>query len=435
MTTKEYIKKIVPKSTIGIYHALLAMLAAWWYRNPSNKMIIIGVTGTKGKSTTSMLATKLLEQLGNTVGLTSTVALSDGKKEWLNDKKMTMLGRFQTQRLLRDMVRNGCTHAVIETSSEGILQSRHLGINYDVCVFTNLTPEHIESHGNFEAYRAAKEKLFAHLTHRRKKNIGSKAIPKIILANGDDSHAKYFLNYPADKKITFGNKSENNIRVTDIRQATGGSSCTINGVQFSTQLIGAFNAMNITAAIATIHALGFSLAELVKPLAAIEPIPGRQELILAGQPFTVMVDYAYEPESQKKLYELAQTMAHARIIHVTGSAGGGRDKSRREILGQIAGEKADIVVVTNEDPYDENPQGIVDSVARGALQAGKKEGETLFKIIDRKEAIAKALALAGHNDLVLITGKGSEQAICVANGKKIPWDDRRVVREILGHTT
>lgn len=435
------LRRYTPRPLISVYHRGLAFVAALAYGFPSRSLIVIGVTGTKGKSTTSVLIAQLLENLGYHTGYSSTIGFKAGAASWLNDKKMTMPGRFATQRLLRQMVSGGATHAVVETSSEGISQWRHTHIAYDECVFTNLTPEHIEAHGSFENYRAAKEKLFAGLapqgTAGRRKTFGGKRIPKIIIANADDEESTRILAFYADKKVTFGASSNADLVAKDITLSAAGASFTVNDVAFESNLLGRFNVMNALAAIAAVHALGIPLANIAAALATVKPLPGRQELIDAGQPFSVMVDYAYEPESQRQLYDLIQNVLKPKgtIIHVTGSAGGGRDKSRREILGRLAATHAGIVVITNEDPYDEDPQRIMDMVAAGAFAAGRSAGRDVFLISDRREAIAKALSLAQPHDFVLITGKGSEQALCVANGKKIPWDDRAVVRELLAQKT
>ena len=198
-------------------------------------------------------------------------------------------------------------------------------------------------------------------------------------------------------------------------------------------LLGEFNVYNSLAAVAVGLSQGLALDTISGALEKVRGVPGRMEFINEGQNFKILVDYAPEPASMEKLYETVRgsglISSGGKIIHVLGSAGGGRDKSRRPILGRIAAENADYVIITNEDPYDENPEEIIGQVAAGAN--GKQEGVYLFKILDRGEAIAKALGLARENDLVIITGKGSEQAICVANNKKIPWDDREKVREIL----
>lgn len=438
------IKKIIPKSLFKIlspyYHKTLSYMARFLYRNPSNKMIIVGVTGTNGKSTTVHLAAKILEARGDKTGEASTVFFKVGNRGWLNDKKMTMLGRFSLQKLLKDMTDNGCKYAVIETSSEGIRQFRHLGINYDIVVFTNLTPEHIESHGGFENYKKAKLELFRHLEKSKHKKIDGKKIEKIIVANLDDKYSNVFLNFKVDKKIgftLFGEDSD--IKADEIikgenKEVSGeGSSFDVKGVRIKLKLLGEFNIYNALAGIAVGQGLNFNIREIKKELEKIEEMEGRMELIKAGQNFNIVVDYAPEPESLRQAYSaiLKIRKSNGKIIHVLGSCGGGRDVARRPILGKLAGEKADYVIVTNEDPYDDDPMQIINDVASGAIKTGKEMDKNLFKILDRRKAIRKALTLARDNDLILITGKGSEQAMCVARGEKIPWDDRRVVREEL----
>lgn len=410
------------------YHWSLAKVAAWYYGQPASKLVVIGVTGTNGKTTTVNFISQYLENLGQKVGLASTVNFKVAEREWINDKKMTMLGRFQTQRLLKDMVRSGCRYAVVETSSQGIAQYRHIGINYDVVVFTNLTPEHIEAHGSFEAYRVAKEKLFEHLSHSARKKINNKIIDKIIITNSDDVESGRLKKYTVDKFITYGMANPADYQAQDLN-LTNGLSFKIKDWQIKTDFLGQFNIYNILAALAVIDTLGWSLAAAAN--SELRGVPGRQEWIDKGQNFKVLVDYAPEPVSLGQLYQALETVPRQKLIHVLGSCGGGRDKARQPILGKLAGQTADVVVVTNEDPYDDDPEAIIANVAQGAIEAGKLLKENLFKISDRREAIKLALSLAKKNDLVLITGKGAEQFICVADGKKIPWDDRRIIRELL----
>ena len=187
---KSFIRRLLPEWVLSLYHRTLSQVAAIWYGHPSEKMIVIGVTGTNGKSTTVSFIGQILEHAGHRVGWTSTSTMKIKDKEWTNDRKMTMLGRFQSQKLLKQMVSAGCTHVIVETSSQGIVQHRHLGINYDVVVLTNLAPEHIEAHGGFENYKNAKLELFRHLTRRPRKQFGDVEIPKIMVVNGDDPYAK-----------------------------------------------------------------------------------------------------------------------------------------------------------------------------------------------------------------------------------------------------
>ncbi len=436
---KRLFKKIIPKPLLSIYHYLLANLAALVYHYPSNEMIVIGVTGTTGKTTVAYLIAQLLELAGFKVGLTSTAIFKIGQKEWLNDKKMTMLGRCQTHKLLRQMVKAGCQYVVVETTSEGMLQHRHLGIYYDTLVFTNLYSEHLEAHGSFDNYKKTKLKIFKLLEKLPTKILRGKRIDKTIIASLDTQYSSEFLNFKVDKKITFSlseklkDLAPQPLIATNIESSLSGLKFKINNLEFKSPLLGKFSVYSNLAAMAVLQSQGVRLEEITKLLAQTKPCPGRVEIINEGQPFTVIVDYAFEPQAVTKLYEIIQQFKKpkSKIIHVLGSTGGGRDKSRRPILGNLAGQQADYVIVTNEDPYDEDPMAIINQVAAGARAKGKIENKNLFKILDRRQAIAQALALAQKDDIVLITGKGCEQAIVVKNNKKIPWDDRQVVREEL----
>ena len=427
---KTLIKKMVPSSALSAYHLVLAHAAAFWYGHPSRKLIVIGVTGTNGKSTTTEYIGRILEHAGHRVGWTGTTSFKVADREWTNDRKMTMLGRFATQKLLSDMVAAGCEYAVVETSSQGIAQSRHVGIDYDVAVFTNLTPEHIESHGGFENYKRAKGKLFAALSTGKRKD-GQK---KVSVVNVDDAHAEYFLSFPADEKVGFGLADGRadiaSIVATNVAMSSTGTTFLIGSNAFFLPPIGQFNLRNALAAIAACRAVGLPWPAIQTGVASLRPVPGRLESIVAGQPFSVIVDYAPEPAALNALYDALNLIDHKRIIHVLGSTGGGRDVARRRILGEMAAEHDGVVIVTNEDPYDDDPMGIVEQVAEGA-RGRRVEGKDLFLILDRQEAIDKAVELAEPGDLVLLTGKGCEPVMAVANGRKVSWDDRDAARKAL----
>ncbi len=475
---KRYLPKKVFASLQPAYHFFLSWLGAILYGHPSENLIVVGVTGTTGKTSSVFLIAKTLEAAGYKVGYTSTAMFNNGQKEWLNDKKMTMIGRFFTQKILRQMVSNKCQYAIIETSSEGIRQFRHRFINYDILIFTGLYPEHIESHGSFENYKQAKGKLFAHLKncqtkyvddykiiHHPKtelKKLNYNRVKKTIIANYDDAEANYFLSFWAEQKIGYtcgvhSDKSEELSYNEEIKQSIELVKCdniSVSGqgtafdvflmsdffaahnkdrknINIKLNLLSDFSAVNAMTAVATGLSQDLSLAQVKKGLENVKGITGRLEMINEGQNFTVVVDYAFEPKAVSKLYEAIKLIPHNKIIHVLGSAGGGRDKARRPILGGLAGKNADYAIIANEDPYDEDPLVIMEEVSLGAEKEGKIENKDLFKIFDRREAIKKALSLAEAGDIVLITGKGSEQAICMAKGEKLPWDDRRVVREEL----
>jgi UDP-N-acetylmuramoyl-L-alanyl-D-glutamate--2,6-diaminopimelate ligase len=458
------IKKIIPaklfKKMQPVYHFFLSWLSAVIYGKPSEELIVIGITGTTGKTSSVYLTAKMLEEAGYRVGYTSTAMFSDGKKEWLNDKKMTMPGRFFTQRMLKKMLANKCHYAVIESTSEGMRQFRHKFINYDMVVFTGLYPEHIESHGGFENYKKAKGKLFEHLkkcntkyTNDRKevqlqkglKKLDLNRVKKTIVANLEDEHAGYFLDFWAERKVGYlstGSNIENRDLPENVEKvfwenknkdsavfSLKSKDLGIREEMVDMKILGDFNIANSMNAVCIGLLQGMDMKDIKRGLESVEGIPGRLEKIDLGQNFYAVVDYAFEPNALLKAYDTLDKLKPERIIHVLGSAGGGRDADRRPKMGALAGKRADVVIVANEDPYDEDPELIIEQVAVGAEKENKKKDEDLFRIPDRREAIKKAVSLADKNDLVFITGKGSEQGICVADGKIIPWDDRKVIRE------
>lgn len=439
------------------------------YGFPSRRLIVIGVTGTKGKTTVSHFIVRILEEAGHKVGAVTGLYFKVGQKEEPNNLKMTMPGRAFIQRKLRAMVDAGCTYAVVEVTSEGIKQHRHEYVDFDTAVFTNIAPEHLESHGGFTKYLAEKQKLFASLAlSRRIKFLKGKRtkMQKTIIVNGDDPHAEDFLSYFADKKFCChvgsvtseksDELSESECVRADISGAENGNpKFALNGVQYSLHLPGVFNVHNALVAIAVGMSEGCSPTEMAATIGKIKTLPGRMERIASGKGFDVVVDYAHTPDALEAVYEtlaLQETAVESdksrpRLICVLGAAGGGRDKWKRPLLGAIAGMWGGEVIITNEDPYDEDPGLIIDEVAKGVEMAEKtyrgyfgdvpmqdvanSSSPIPQKILDRREAINKALSLAHAGDTVVITGKGAEHCIASKNGQKIPWDDREVVREEL----
>jgi len=421
---KEFIKKFIPSFLINFYHFLLAFLGALIYQFPARRLKVIGVTGTNGKSTVAEMITKIFEDsnppttlplasgerapTGYKVASLSSIKFKIGEKEWPNTLRMTMPGRLKLQRFLRQAVDSGCQYVVLEVTSEGIKQYRHKFIDFDVAVFTNLAPEHIEAHGSFEKYRETKGKLF-------------QATKNIHIINIDDENAEYFLQFPAERKYTYGlNQGDVNNR----------------NLQLNLRLIGDFNIYNALAAISVGISQGIDLETCKSAVEKIKGIPGRMEEVIS-QPFKVFVDYAFTPNALEKVYQTLQRTKNkeqrTKMICVLGACGGGRDKWKRPVLGELAGKYCDEVIVTNEDPYDENPMEIIEQVAKGAeninINQPNQHKSAVLKTLDRREAIREALRLTKPNDIVVITGKGCEPSICVAGGKRIPWDDRKVVRE------
>ena len=393
---KGLIKKFIPSFLLDWYHFLLALLGAFFYAFPSRKIKVIGVTGTNGKTTTTEMISKVLEEAGYKTAVMNSIRFKIGEEEESNMLKMTMPGRFKIQEFLRKAVTSGCQYAVLEVTSEGILQHRHRFINFEVAVLTNLSPEHIEAHKGFENYKKAKGRLFA-------------ATKKIHIINVEDKNAEYFLNFPAEKKYTYG---------------LDGGGIKNSDIQFNLKLPGEFNIYNALAATCVGLSQGVSLDICKRTVEKIEGIPGRMEEVIS-QPFKVFVDYAFTPNALQKVYETIKSKVKSqksKVICVLGACGGDRDKWKRPVLGEIAAKYCNEIIVTNEDPYGEKPMEIIEQVARGAK--GKAE-----KIVDRREAIRKSLELAQSRDVVVITGKGCEPWLCVAGGRKIPWDDRKIVKE------
>lgn len=413
MQIKILVKKITPKFLLDFYYWLWALAGAVIFGFPSRKLIMIGVTGTSGKSTTVDFITRILEEAGNKVASLSSIRFKIGDKERKNELKMTMPGRFIIQKFLRQAVNENCKYAVLEVTSEGIKQYRHKFINFETVVFTNLSPEHIESHGGFENYRNEKIKLF-------------KATKGAHIINIDDENAKYFLGIRAKEKHTFGINNKNaDVLAEHTVSKYDGISFMVNSAQFKLDVMGAFNVYNALAAITVALAYGISLDICKKALENISGIPGRMEII-AKEPFLAIVDYAHTPEQLESVYK---SLSPKPLVCVLGSCGGGRDAWKRPVLGFIAQKYCKDIIITNEDPYDEDPLEIMEQVAGGIKS--EITPNSYHIVLDRKEAIKKAMGLAKPGDAVIITGKGSESLMCLANGKKIPWDDRQIVREEL----
>ncbi len=406
------IQKYIPKKLYAYfqpyYHLILAVVGTAIYRKPSRHLYVIGITGTKGKSSTVEFVNAVLEASGKKTAILSTIRFKIGDDSRPNKYKMTMPGRFFTQKFLRDAVDAGCDYAIIEMTSEGARFYRHVGVEMDALIFTNLSPEHIESHGSFEKYKQAKLRLVQHLAK-------SKKPARLSIANTDGKHGYSFLIHTVDKNISYALKD-----VQLLSETATGSDISYIGVSIHVPLPGKFNVANALAAIKLAEEINIPLETIKQGIESLTQIRGRVEKVDVGQNFTVIVDYAHTDDSLRKLYE---TFNSSRKIAVLGSTGGGRDVWKRPVLGKIADEYADSIIITNEDPYDEDPQKIIDEVASGVTR------HTPIKILDRREAIRHALSIAQPGDVVLITGKGTDPYIMGPNGTKGAWDDATVARE------
>ncbi len=426
---KKLIKKFVPEFALNTYHWVRGFHAATKNAYPAHNMIVVGVTGTKGKTSTANYIWSVLTAGGYKTGLITSANFRIGNEEEINSFHMTMPNPYIIQKKIREMQAKNVSIVVIEMTSEGMKQYRHFGIPVDIAVFTNLTPEHLGSHkNNFELYKKAKGALFEALASKQKMLFG-KTIPKAIIANADSPHADYYLSFPADQKITFG-LEHGTVQALGIASEKNGTSFTTSGTRFSLSVPGIFNVYNALPAIIIGNLLDVPLAKIAAGLQSLTVIPGRMELIDIGQSFPVYVDYAHEPSSFESLLHAAQSLRkpNGKTIILMGVIGGGRES--RVPLARLAATMADYVIITNEDPYDSDPEKMIAELRDVAEKNGKELNKNLFAILDRREAIRKALSLASADDIVVISGKGAETTMMTKSGA-IPWNERAIVRELV----
>ncbi len=410
---KNFIKSLIPSSFIELlipyYHFVLSLGAAVITRFPARKLTVIEVGGTKGKSTVSEMIFAILTTAGHTPAMTGTIRFAIGNESKPNKMKMTMPGRGFIQFFLRKAIAQGATHAILEVTTEGAKHSRHRFLEPDIVIMTNVQKEHIESHGTFEKYVERKWELVHELEKSTKPD-------RALITNTDDEWNADFINAVVPTTTPYSVNELGNVTHTD-----ASVSFTYKGTRFEIPLPGIFNAVNALGSIKVGEHLGIPLSTMERALRTMPQVLGRAESVSVGQPFLAIVDYAHTPDSLRALYE---AFPNRRKICVLGNTGGGRDKWKRPEMAAIAEEFCDEVILTNEDPYDEDPYEIIADMVRGM----KKPPHT---IIDRKDAIHVALARARHGDAVLITGKGTDPYIMGANGMKQPWSDAQVVREEL----
>lgn len=429
------IRKITPKPVMLVYHKLLARAADFFYGHPSGKMKVIGVTGTDGKTTTVYFAASILEEAGYKVAAVNSIQFKIGQIAWPNQTDTTMPGRFKLQKFLSKAKKEKSDYVVLEVTSQGIVQSRHLGIDFDVACITNLTFEHLDTHKTMENYKQTKGKLFAALEKSKKKHI-----QKVIIANGDDLVCDYFLQFKADKKIIYS--------LSPIAY-TGGEIQTVIGAKINLQeyissfilvtsegeieinlkIPGKFNIYNALAAASISLSQNIGLSKIKAGLEKVDYIPGRMEEISQGQEFKVVVDFAHTPAGMENLFNTAKASTQGRLIAVFGATGG-RDPGKRPKIGEVAGRLADFSILTAEDPRQEDPKEIACQIEKGLIERGCKKDINYCIIPDRKKAIKFAFKKAEKGDIVVLASMGCYQYMYVGEGK-IPWDDRKVAREEL----
>jgi UDP-N-acetylmuramoyl-L-alanyl-D-glutamate--2,6-diaminopimelate ligase len=404
-----------------VYHFLWAWAGAHLHGHPSKKLFVIGVTGTKGKTTTVELINAILENAGKRTALISSLRVKIGDESRKNVIGNTMPGRAYLQKFLHNAVRAKCNYVIIEVASQGIVQHRHRFIHWNMGVLTNLAPEHIESHGSFENYREAKLDFLEYVIKK-----GGK-----VFLNRDDKNFDFFIDALGEHEpITYSKDDEffhdslPHIRSAKMRRDN----------ELPSFLMSPFNEENIAVAVAIAKELGIANKIAEDAILEFGGVAGRMEFVRVGDR-TAVVDYAHTPESLEAAYVAAKPkpsseFPNPRLICVLGAAGGGRDTWKRPSMGAIAADYCDEIILTNEDPYDEDPQAIMDEIGDGIPQP-LREDQHVYKILDRVEAINKAVSLANEGDVIIGTGKGSEDWIHVARGRKISWNERAVFEAAL----
>ncbi len=426
------LRKIIPeRSPLRLlYHKISAILAAIWYRFPGHYLTVIAVTGTSGKSTTVELIWHILQHAGEKCGSLSSIQFHVGNKTFDNESLRTSLRPWKTQRWLRKMVKAKCKYVVIEVSSHAIDQNRLWGTGIDTAVLTNIYEnEHLDYHGDFSHYLKTKFLLFQTLNREyRKPNV-----PKCFVLNRDDKHYEVFADASSDRAWTYSYQQNSDFRAQDIQLNDKGLSFNLripnNNAHIEVPLIGQHNLENILAAITATSIQQIPLPKIEASLKSLKAIPSRLELVDSNNPYSVFIDYSYKPSALQSVLKTLKDVGQGRIIVVWGGAGG-RSKENWQECGEWLDKLADEIVLTTDDPYNEDPRYIVQCVQE---KIKRKEGENFFTIADRYEAIRYALLTAQPKDIILIAGRGHEKIQTI--GKiKIPFVDREVVEEILQTT-
>ena len=425
----------VPQIVVRRGSAALASAAAWWYGDPSRELLTVGITGTNGKTTTAFLARAVLEAGGVRTGLIGTIGIGIGGELRRNEEPNTTPGALHLQRLLREMVEAGEEAVVIETSSHGLAADRVGSVDYDAAIFTNLSHEHLDFHGTFEAYRDAKLSLFTRLKPAAK---GDR--PSLAIVNIDDRLGPVFAEAARSTGATvlsYGTADSADLRLAAIGGDAGRTSVDLEiadapAERLNVPIAGRHNALNAAAAFALAVGWDLDRRAVAAALDKFPGVPGRMEVLSRGQPFGVVIDFAHTPKSIDAVAgELEALVAPngGAIITVFGSSGE-RDVAKRPLMGEAAARHSRLVIVTEDDSRGEDPSSIFEQIAAGAENAGKRRGDDLLIVADRREAIAEAFRRANPGDVVLLAGKGHETWNMGPNGPE-PWSDREAAEGLL----
>ena len=408
-----------PQLLVGGVRDVLARLAVAFFDDPSRRLDLVGVTGTNGKTTTTFMLESIFRAAGRVPGVVGTVEVRVGGQR--RPAVHTTPEAPDLQRLLAEMVDAGVQAAAMEVSSHGLALRRVDGTRFRTAIFTNLTQDHLDFHADLDDYFGAKRRLFAC------------PFTPLGVVNIDDPYGRVLAGTAEVATVTTGTAADADWRATEVAASLEGTGFRLRSpagsIPVRLRLAGQFNVANALGALAAADALGIGLEAAVAGLEALAGVPGRFERVDAGQPFTVLVDYAHTPDSLDNLLRAARAVTQGRVIVVFG-CGGDRDRAKRPLMGEIAGRLADLAVVTSDNPRSEDPAAIVAQVAEGVAR-GAGPGGFLVEV-DRRAAIRAALALAGPGDAVLLAGKGHEQGQEFAGGRKVPFDDRVVAAEELG---
>ncbi|MCY4435796.1 MAG: UDP-N-acetylmuramoyl-L-alanyl-D-glutamate--2,6-diaminopimelate ligase [Chloroflexi bacterium] len=414
---------LVPDTWVAIGQA-----AAVFCGNPSQELCVIGVTGTDGKSTTTTLIGHILRACGHPTGVITTVAFHDSRQEYPNETRLTTQHASDLQRMLRTVRNQGGTHAVVEASSHGLALHKLDAIEIDAAVLTNLSHEHLDFHKTLEAYREAKGLLF-----QRVKARASKPFPQVSVLNADDAHFSYFASIKPPGVRTYGLAKHADVRAIDVTLGADHTAFTVVTPEGQTPvhapLVCHFNVANTLAALALVSGLGVPLDAAAAAVGSFPGVPGRMQVISAGQPFAVIVDYAHTPNSLRLVLDALRSVTPGRLVVVFGSAGE-RDVEKRALMGEVAAEHADYFVITSEDPRSEDPDAICRQIEEGALEAGCVYGRDYSISVDRTQAFRIAFKQARPGDTVLLAGKGHEHSI-IWGAESLPWDEARIASETL----
>jgi len=396
----------------------LALLGARFYGNPSNYIKVIGVTGTNGKTTTTNLIAAVLEKAGHKTGLVGTINNRIGDKKLLGSH--TTPESTDLQELLHKMVEEKVSACVMEVSSHALVLHRVDGCEFDLAVFTNLTQDHLDFHKDMQEYLKAKEILFRKLTEPGIKK------PKYAVINADDPYAESFIKAASGVEVlTYGINSDADVRAVDVRVSARGVSYTATGkwgrCPLELKLTGLFNVYNSLAALTSCTAMGIPVEVIKQALESTPGVPGRFELVDAGQDFTVVVDYAHTPDGLENVLKTARDITAGRLFTVFG-CGGDRDRTKRPLMGRVAAKYSDYTIITSDNPRTEDPLAIISEIQKGVESIACKDKYTVEP--DRRRAIQLAVTMAQKGDLVLIAGKGHEDYQIIGE-QKYPFDDRK----------